>query len=191
MPAPLLPRDEVVQRLTQVIREHGYDGATLSRMSQATGLGKASLYHYFPRGKEQIAEEVLARAGDWLEEHAIGPLAEAGPPRARLERLARALSTFYAGGETACLLDLLSVGGSGEVFSQTIKASLERIETAIAAVLVEADLAPDAAARRAEDAVIGLQGALVVSRAKRSTEPFRRVLADLPNRLLTGSETAH
>ncbi len=191
MPAPLLPRDEVVQRLTQVIREHGYDGATLSRMSQATGLGKASLYHYFPRGKEQIAEEVLARSGAWLEEHAIGPLREAGPPRARLERLGRALSTFYAGGESACLLDLLSVGGAGALFAQTIRASLGRMEAAIAGVRVEAGLAPDAAARRAEDALIALQGALVVSRAKNSTEPFRRVLADLPDRLLAGSETTH
>ncbi len=191
MPAPLLPRDEVVQRLTQVIREHGYDGATLSRMSQATGLGKASLYHYFPRGKEQIAEEVLTRAGGWLEEHAIGPLREAGPPRAKLERLGRALSTFYAGGESACLLDLLSVGGAGEVFSESIKANLGRLEAGIAGVLAEAGLAPEQAARRAEDALIAVQGALVVSRAKRSTEPFRRVLADLPDRLLAGSETAH
>jgi AcrR family transcriptional regulator len=42
--------------LLKLFRQFGYDGVTLSKISQATGLGKASLYHYFPGGKAEMAE---------------------------------------------------------------------------------------------------------------------------------------
>ncbi len=44
---------------------------------------------------------------------------------------------------------------------------------------------PEQAARqRAEDAVIQVQGALVLTRGLNSTEPFERVLQQLPVKLL-------
>ncbi len=55
MPAPLLPREEVLDRLAAAFRRDGYDGASIARLSAATGLGKASLYHYFPGGKQDMA----------------------------------------------------------------------------------------------------------------------------------------
>ena len=51
MPAALISRDEVLKRLAVAFRQDGYDGASISRLSASTGLGKASLYHYFPRIK--------------------------------------------------------------------------------------------------------------------------------------------
>lgn len=48
---PALSREEVVDRLMDVILWHGYDGVSLSAFSGATRLGKSSLYHYFPGGK--------------------------------------------------------------------------------------------------------------------------------------------
>ena len=49
--------------LGEVFRAHGYEGASLTLITQATGLGKGSLYNFFPDGKEQMAAEVLAHAG--------------------------------------------------------------------------------------------------------------------------------
>jgi AcrR family transcriptional regulator len=45
MPAALLPRAEVVARIQDVFRDRGFDGASLAEISNATGLGKSSLYH--------------------------------------------------------------------------------------------------------------------------------------------------
>lgn len=45
--------------LLDLFRQFGYDGVTLSKISQATGLGKASLYHHFPGGKDEMVETVL------------------------------------------------------------------------------------------------------------------------------------
>jgi len=46
---------QLTDALTDVFRTYGYEGATLSRISEATGLQRASLYHRFPGGKEAMA----------------------------------------------------------------------------------------------------------------------------------------
>jgi len=66
MPAALMSRDEVVERLVGVFQRCGYDGASLSELSAATGLGRSSLYHHFPGGKEEMARAVIARVGAWM-----------------------------------------------------------------------------------------------------------------------------
>lgn len=60
MPAALDEKEkaQIVGRLFIVFRDHGYEGASLADLSRATKLGKSSLYHHFPRGKEQMAEAV-------------------------------------------------------------------------------------------------------------------------------------
>ena len=55
-----MPKTDYIPSLLQLFRQHGYDGATLSKISQVTGLGKASLYHHFPKGKDEMVQEVLA-----------------------------------------------------------------------------------------------------------------------------------
>jgi AcrR family transcriptional regulator len=110
MPAALITKDEVLDRLTRVFREAGYEAATLSRLSQATGLVKASLYHYFPGGKHDMAAAVLGRANSWLESQVLAPLAGVGTPKERLEAMAVALDAYYSGGRDGCLLGLLSQG---------------------------------------------------------------------------------
>ena len=71
MPAALLPRDEVVARILTVFRDFGFDGASLAELSKATGLGRSSLYHYFPGGKDEMAVAVLERIDTWMRERAL------------------------------------------------------------------------------------------------------------------------
>ncbi len=184
MPAALMPRTEVLDRLTRVFREVGYEGATLSRLSEATGLVKASLYHHFPGGKEEMAAAVLAGANAWLEECVLKPLAGEGAPRKRLDVMVEALDAYYAGGRDGCLLGLLSQGEARDIFQAHVRTALERWGAAIAAVLVQSGISPDLARDRGEDAVIQIQGALVVARGIGSTGPFARTVAELPTRLL-------
>ena len=54
-----MTREEAIAQLSKVFRQYGYEGATLARLSAATGLRKASLYHHFPKGKEKMAAAVL------------------------------------------------------------------------------------------------------------------------------------
>jgi TetR/AcrR family transcriptional regulator, lmrAB and yxaGH operons repressor len=61
-------RADTIAPLAEVFREHGYEGAGLALIGKATGLGKGSLYHFFPNGKEEMVRAVLGEIGQWFED---------------------------------------------------------------------------------------------------------------------------
>lgn len=176
--------DELLDQITEVFRRFGYEGASLTRLSEATGLQRASLYHRFPGGKEEMARAVLQRVGRFMREHVLEPLTGPGSPEERLHRVATGLHELYRGGSTSCLLDALSLGGRGHPFEEAVADGMTRWIEAMAALSREAGLSPEEARHRGEDALIRIQGALVVGRGLRTTEPFLRMLEELPRVLL-------
>lgn len=181
----LIEDDVLLERLSATFRDVGYDGASLARLSEATGLKKASLYHRFPGGKEQMALEVLEEAGRRFAVHVLQPLAGEGAPRERITAMARELDGFYSGGKQACLLNLFSspIGGSGP-FKAAIRQMFEAFVKALAGVVAETGCPADVAQARAERGVALIQGSLVLARGLGSTEPFRKTLEALPDELL-------
>jgi AcrR family transcriptional regulator len=176
---------ELLVRLSCVFRDMGFDGASLAALSRATGLKKASLYHRFPGGKEQMAREVLAAALAWLDTHVLAPLRTDSPPAARVQVMVRKLDEFYDGGRQSCLLNMLSSPHVQEgPFTGPIRDAFAAIVAALAAVVVDAGFDRPTARARAERAVMLLQGSLVMSRGMGTTRPFRRLLASLPDELL-------
>ena len=190
MAHPTMTRDALVDKLSVVFREHGYEGASLARLSEATGLVKASLYYQFPRGKVDMARAVLDALGDEIGRNVVAPLADASrSPRARLERMAEGLAQVYDGGRSFCVVDVFGIGESGLLFREHLKGAVAAIGGALSALLREVGLPPDEATRRAEDALIAIQGSLVLARATDDPAAFLRVLRDWPQRLL-GTQAA-
>jgi TetR/AcrR family transcriptional repressor of lmrAB and yxaGH operons len=179
-----LPKEEVVERLMRVFRREGFDGASLARLSEATGLGRSSLYHHFPRGKDDMAEAVLDASGVRAARLILAPLAIEGSARQRFEAMARGLGDFYAGGKEACLIELFGVGTTGTQFVPRLSRTIATLCQVVAGTLTDAGFAEDVARRRAEDALVAIQGSLVLARASGSTDVFHRMLAELPDRLL-------
>jgi TetR/AcrR family transcriptional regulator, lmrAB and yxaGH operons repressor len=182
----LIAEDDLLARLARVFSEVGYEGASLALLADATGLQKASLYHRFPRGKTQMAEEVLASTGSWLQAQILSPLKGPGTPAERLATVAANLDRFYHGGARACLLNMLSSPRIDDgPFAPAIRAAFEALIAAFSDLAGESGANPETARLRGERAVMLLQGALVLSRGTGSTAPFRSFLAALPDDLLT------
>src|SRR5476649_1575217 len=76
MARTIAERDDVVPMLAEVFRLHGFEGASLARICEGTGLGKGSIYHFFPGGKEEMADAVLAEIGAWFRDQVYAPLAK-------------------------------------------------------------------------------------------------------------------
>jgi TetR/AcrR family transcriptional repressor of lmrAB and yxaGH operons len=184
MANPTQPREELVEKLTAVFRRHGYEGATIALLSEASGLSKASLYYQFPRGKEDMAEAVMQSLHAQQRDLVFAPLGQEGSPHQRLARMAEGLATFYQSGHSACIIDVFGIGFSGELFRPRLVKSILGLNAAIATVLEDAGLDAGDAARRAEDALISIQGALVISRATGSAAAFQRIISQLPDQLL-------
>ncbi len=184
MPAPKIDDNRLLDRLTKVFRLHGYEGASLSRIAEATGLKRASLYHRFPGGKEAMAQAVLERADDWFGSHVLAPLAEPGDPAARVKKVADRLMRFYFGGERSCLLDTLSLGDPGTALREHVEQSISAWLAAFARISREAGHTTADARRRAEEALVRIQGALVLARATENPKPLGRALKDLTEILI-------
>lgn len=187
MPAAPLQRNEIVNRIAMIFRQHGYEGASLSLIAEATGLGRSSIYHYFPGGKDEMVEAVFEQTSLWLAENILAPLRAPGDPVARLEQMLRAVDALYDGGKLNCLLGVLSLGHSHERFQQQLKQRFDNWINTLTRLLVEAGIDKKLAAERAEDAVVRIQGALIVSRGRDSAAPFKRALQRLKADLLAPS----
>src|SRR4029450_6854176 len=185
MPTIKVEPDDLIDRLTEVFRTVGYDGATLGKLSRATGLQRASLYHRFPGGKQEMAEVVLAHAGAWLDTHVLAPLTGSGPPQVRLPKMAEALDRFYVQRGKSSLLASLPFGEGSAPFHEHIRTAFAHWIEALAALVVESTGCPTAEAhRRAEDAVLRIQGAPVLAGGAGKTPPLHLVLKHLPSLLL-------
>lgn len=181
-----IDEDELLSRLGRVFRDVGYEGASVAVLSEATGLQKASLYHRYPGGKQEMAEHVLSAAMEWFGAHVIAHLNADGPPERRLAEVTKSLSTFYEGGRQACLLNVLaSPRIESGPFSPAIKAAIEQLVDGFAKLARDAGIGTRLARERGARALMLVQGGLVLSRGLGSVEPFRQALKALPETLLT------
>ena len=187
MPAAKMTRDEALDRITEVFRSRGYEGASLRLISEATGLGRASLYHHFPGGKEEMAQAVFVHIGDRVSRDLVAPLSGPGTPRERLERHARGVARLYEDGARNCLLGAMVLGGGAKLFATQIEGQIRGWIGVLSGVAIEDGVPADLARDRATDVVARIQGALIVSRGLGSTDHFHRVLEELPDTVLGGS----
>jgi TetR/AcrR family transcriptional regulator, lmrAB and yxaGH operons repressor len=169
--------------LLSLFRQHGYDGTTLAKISEATGLGKASLYHHFPDGKDGMVATVLDSLQDFMEEQILATLAAEGDPLVKFEKMCDRLSYIYENGGQPCLFAILLMGSAKDTFHDRVKTIFQAWIDAIASIFQEAGLDPILAKERAEDAAIAIQGALILTQGLDNISIFQRVVKELPNKL--------
>jgi AcrR family transcriptional regulator len=178
-----MPKETYIPHLLRLFRQYGYDGATLSKISEATGLGKASLYHHFPGGKDEMVETALDYLDGWMDQNILQTLKSSSDPVTRLQHMCDRLSVVYEQGKQPCLTAILLLGSARDVFHNRVQTLYQAWIEAIAHVLMECGKARTLAQHQAEDAVIAIQGALILSQGLNDPTPFQRVMQHLPQDL--------
>jgi AcrR family transcriptional regulator len=181
-----MPKDTYIPCLLSLFRQYGYDGATLSKISEATGLGKASLYHHFPGGKDEMVEAVLDYLEGWLDQNVLQIIRSPGEPLNRLQLMCDRVNEVYQGGQQPCLFSILLLGSARDVFHDQIRGIFRGWIEAIATVLMESGMDAKLAQQRGEDGLIAIQGALILSQGLHDPAPFQRVTKQLPQQLCKG-----
>lgn len=177
-------RGDILAALAEVFRAHGYEGATLALISEATGLGKGSLYNFFPDGKEQMAAEVLASIDRWFVDNIYTPLRTASDPAKDIAAMYAATDAYFRSGQRVCLVGVVALGASRDIFAAKVKTYFVGWVDALAAALRRLGDEKGVARRKAEHAVLEIQGALVIARALDDPKVFSRALAESQKRLL-------
>lgn len=176
-------RADVLPLLAEVFRAHGYEGATLALISEATGLGKGSLYNFFPGGKEQMANEVLASIERWFVDKIYTPLRIAPDPVKGIADMYVATNEYFRSGQRVCLVGVVALGASRDLFGEKVKVYFAGWVDALAAALRRYGNDKAEARRKSEHAILEIQGALVLARAFDDAKVFSRALRESELRL--------
>jgi AcrR family transcriptional regulator len=89
-----LQREDIRAAARKVFASRGVRGTGLAHVAEAAGMGRSSLYHYYPDKRSLLADMV----GEMLDqERAVFRvcLRGEGTPQARLDRLARACAALF------------------------------------------------------------------------------------------------
>ena len=172
-------RGDVVPALAEIFRERGFAGASLSEITERTGLGKGSLYHLFPNGKDEMARAVLDDVAGWFEMRVFIPLRESKDPSAGIDHMFKAVIRFFHSGRRICLVGTFALDDTRDRFASEVKTYFAAWTRALAAALRRSGFDTMAARATAEDVVAGIQGALVLARAQDNPAVFTRAMKRL------------
>ena len=176
MPRRTDTRSKMIHAAAELFRQRGYHATTFSDVVRDSGAPRGSTYFHFPGGKAELAREAIARAGDELEEMVDEAARHADDPGSLVRALAQILAGRFerSGYQSGCPIAtmVLELAPRDEAFSADFDSVFARWRAALVTRLEPLGLAPDRAAALAGLTISALEGALVLSRAARSTGPF-------------------
>jgi AcrR family transcriptional regulator len=175
---PSETKDRILESSGELFRRQGYIGTGIKQIVEAAGAPFGSIYHFFPGGKEELGAETIRRSGalyGLLFVEFVGPEVD----------LVEGVRAFFAGAaatlrETdfadACPIATVALEVSStneelrqacaDVFNLWIEGGVARFG--------EAGLPKKRARALVIEMLAGLEGAFVLSRALRTTEPVER-----------------
>jgi AcrR family transcriptional regulator len=169
-------RQRLVDAASQLLRRQGFAATGIKQILTTSGAQFSSLYHHFPGGKDQLAAEAILTAGAGYQHLVEAVWDAAGDVTASVaaifEGAAQVLeSTGYADAcpiatvalEVASTNEPLRVA-TAKVFAAWVDAATTR--------LVNAGVDTASARPLAQSVIALLEGAFVLSRAAKSTEPM-------------------
>lgn len=181
-------RKQLVASTVELLRRQGAYGTGLHDVLDHSGAPRGSLYFHFPGGKEELIREALQEAADVvdraleksLDRHRNVAEAMADFLTRYGDRLVE--SNFTGGCPVAAVA--LDVAAEGDRLRTACDWALSGWVSILAERLREEGRGPEEAEALALTALSALEGALILSRARRSADPLHAVAGQL-QRLLS------
>ena len=172
-------RQRIVQTSAELFRRQGYSATGVKQIVTGAKAPFGSLYHFFPGGKEELGAEAV-RVSGVLYAQLIPAVFDPAPD------VATGVRMFFAGAaehlretdyEDACPIATvaLEVSSTSEVMRQACAEVFEGWIDAGAERFADAGIEPTTARELTIAMLAALEGAFVLARALRSTEPLEAV----------------
>jgi TetR/AcrR family transcriptional repressor of lmrAB and yxaGH operons len=176
-------RGRLLATTAELLHRQGYASTGLNQILEESGAPKGSLYFYFPGGKEELAVAALTRSSATLTQ-ALEQILTAAPTA---EAAVAAVIAFFAGQlatsrfEKGCPVATVALeqATSSEALQAVCSAAYRSWERLVEQRLLREGHAPERAAGLANLALTAIEGALLMCRAHRSTEPLERTGREL------------
>jgi AcrR family transcriptional regulator len=171
----------MIQSAAILFREHGVEGTAFADVLEHAAAPRGSVYHHFPGGKQQLAEEATRWAGEAMGAGIAAAVRQDDPLSAlddfvALWRRVLEESDFRAGCPiVAAALEGDRSPGARAAAAETFGAWRGLLSDAFA----EAGLSTPGACSMATLFVAAIEGAIVLARAERSIRPLDAVAEEL------------
>jgi len=161
-------RERILYATAELFRRQGYSGTGLKQVVAEAQAPFGSLYHHFPGGKQQLADEVIRAGGAFFQALVTAVYDEEATPEASVRAVfAGAAETLAATDfQDACPITTvaLEVASTNEDLRRVTAEVFEQWTVALSERLGDRD--------RALAVLSALEGAFVLCRAQRTVEPM-------------------
>jgi len=172
-----LSKSERARRLVPIFQNYGYEGATLNKLAKATELSKASLYHHYPKGKEDMAHHALAFMGQRLQKHILAPLNDKRKsPEDAIRGSLSGVLDYYNDAVPICLMNSMMLGEGKTLFGPQIKQTVDIWADMLQANLLRLQYSNKEAAELSKSIIKSIQGALIFCRIEASPTPLKHYI---------------
>lgn len=172
-------RQKMVDTAVLQFQRHGYRSTSWRGLVEAGQTPWGSVQHHFPGGKEELGEAALDRAGDLVRDMLAAALASAGNPADGIRDWFAVSATTLEGSGFSAGCPVAPVALEMAVDSDRLAAAssdaLSSWVGTVAESLRDAGIGRKRAEALAATVISGFEGALILARASRSTEPLARV----------------
>jgi TetR/AcrR family transcriptional repressor of lmrAB and yxaGH operons len=183
-------RARMVASAADLLARKGLQATSLSEVLERSGAPRGSVYHHFPRGKDELVGSALdaagARAIDLLDQKAGEPAEAVAAWFLHIWREVLIRSNFDAG----CAVLAVTVAADSPELREHAADVFRTWRRHLTELLEHGGLEEPDAARMAATLIASSEGAVALSRAEQSLEPFDLVagqLLDQVRRLQAGS----
>ena len=177
-------RAALVQTAMRLFRRQGYASTGLQQIVDESGAPRGSLYHYFPAGKEAIGAAAVELAGERMHQKLVELAGLHAEPRVFLRAYCETMAGWMAESEfrSGCPIatTLLETAPGSRSITDAGAHAIDRWIEVIAGVLLRAGGTRAVARRQAQLLIAAMEGALILSRVRRSTRPILDVAGILP-----------
>ena len=169
-------RDRIIVATNELFRRQGYNGTSLSQISEASEATTGSIYHFFPGGKEALAVAVIETTGAVYRELFVTMVAASDDPVTAFDDFFAAAAAVL--GETdfldPCPIGTVAreVANTSEPLRLAAKAAFDGWTDAAHEHLRTAGVADDEARDLARQFVATIEGNFVLARTLRDPQPL-------------------
>jgi len=171
----------MVRSAAALIGTRGLSGTSFSEVLEHSGAPRGSIYHHFPNGKRQLAEDAIEWTSDQILGHLRGCRATTPPELMACFIDLWRQSVLASRGTTGCAVAgvAIDIGAYEDVLIGIVRRTFRSWVTELAERLVELELPGDRARTVAFAAVAGMEGALILCRAEGNSRPLEAVGEEL------------
>jgi AcrR family transcriptional regulator len=174
-------RERMVRSAASLIRSRGLSATSFSEVLAESGAPRGSIYHHFPEGKEQLAEDAIR----WTSERVLTHL-RAGNAATASEVLKRFIAMWRqvvvsSGGSAGCVVAGVAIDTDprepGQI--ELVRSTFRSWAKLLAGQLEAVGVPTERTASIALATLAGMEGALILCRAEGNAKPLDTVAEEL------------